>query len=149
MKVVFVCHGNICRSPMAERVARRMAAEQGLDMVATSAGVSDEEEGNPIDHRARQVLEAAGYDAGGHVAHQVTADEIRGADLVVAAEQYHLDRIRRMVPGATNLHLFSEYDPQAGAGAGLPDPWYGGMDGFHDTLAAIERAMPGVLDELR
>lgn len=146
--VVMVCHGNICRSPIAERVARRVAEQRGLDVRITSAGVSDEEHGNPIDPRAVQVLAAAGYRTDGHRAHQVTADEIREADLVVAAEQHHVDRMLRLVPGATNLRLFSDYDPEAADGEGLPDPWYGGMDGFHQTLAAIERSVPAILDEL-
>lgn len=148
-RIVFVCHGNICRSPMAERVARAMAAEQGLDVEVTSAGVSDEEHGNPIDRRAAQVLREAGYDASNHRAHQVGADEIRRADLVVAAEQRHVDRMLRLVPDATNLRLVSDFDPQATPGQALPDPWYGGMDGFHDTLEVIERAMPALLDEIR
>lgn len=147
--VLMICHGNICRSPMAERVARTHAEREGLDVVVTSAGVSDEEHGNPIDRRAARVLEEAGYDATNHRAHQVTAQEIREADLVVAAEQYHLDRMRRLVPDADNLHLFSEFDPQASPGDGLPDPWYGGMDGFHETLAAVERAMPVLMERLR
>ena len=65
-KVVFVCWGNICRSPMAERVARGMAAERGLDVEADSVGISSEESGNPIDRRAAAVLREAGYSTGGH-----------------------------------------------------------------------------------
>ncbi len=69
--VVFVCWGNICRSPMAERVARGRAAEEGLTGVTfSSSGVSDEEHGGPIDARAQRVLARAGYSTGGHRAHQ-------------------------------------------------------------------------------
>ena len=150
MRVLFICHGNICRSPMAERVARSHAGRDGLDDVEfTSAGVSAEELGNPIDRRAVRVLTDTGYDATHHRAHQVTADEIRAADLVLAAEPHHVDRMRRLVPDADNLGLISDYDPQAQPGDGLPDPWYGGMEGFHATLAAVERAMPALFDELR
>ena len=145
--LLFICHGNICRSPMGERVARSLASERGLDVEITSAGVSDEEHGNPIDRRAAKVLTAAGHDASGHRAHQVTADEIRSADLVVAAEQHHVDRMKRLVPDADNLRLFSDFDPEGRPGEGLPAPWYGGMDGFVETLAVIERAMPAILDE--
>ena len=151
VEVVFVCWGNICRSPMAERVAERMAADAGLaDQVRfTSAGTSREELGEPIDPRARRVLEAHGYRTGGHSAHQVTADEIAGADLVVAAEPLHVDRMLRIAPDADNLSLLSDHDPAAPEGSGLPDPWYGGPEGFEDTLAAVEAAIPGVLDEVR
>lgn len=148
-RVVFVCWGNICRSPIAEVVARQWFADEGVDADISSAGVSDEEHGNPIDRRAKQVLENAGYDVTGHRAHQITAAEIRDADLVVAAEQAHVERMRRMVPDAANLHLISEFDPAAEPGANLPDPWYGDADGFLDTLDAIEAAMPGVVDAVR
>lgn len=151
VEVVFVCWGNICRSPMAERVAERMAADAGLaDQVRfTSAGTSREELGEPIDPRARRVLEAHGYRAGDHSAHQITADEIAGADLVVAAEPLHVDRMLRIAPDADNLSLLSDHDPAAPEGSGLPDPWYGGPEGFEETLAAVEAAVPGVLDEVR
>ncbi len=150
VKVVFVCWGNICRSPMAERVAERRAADAGLDgVVFTSAATSREEIGAPIDPRAQRVLAAHGYRTGGHAAHQITAAEIADADLVVAAEPLHVDRMLRIAPDADNLVLLSDFDPAAEPGSGLPDPWYGGADGFEDTLAAVEAAVPGVLDEVR
>lgn len=144
--IVFVCWGNICRSPMAERVAKQWFTDAGVDALITSAGVSSEELGNPMDRRAKQVLENAGYDAAGHRAHKITADEIRAADLVIAAEPMHVDRLRRLAPEAKNLHLLSEYDPTASPGQSLPDPWYGGPEDFLDTLDAVERAMPGVIN---
>ena len=144
--VVFVCWGNICRSPMAERVARGWAEREGLDGVRfTSAGVSSEETGNPIDPRARAVLTAHGYDAGGHRAHRITADDIAGADLVIGLEQLHVDRMRRLAPTAPHLSLLTDFDPDAEPGSGIDDPWYGDAEGFNDTLSAVEAAMPGVL----
>jgi protein-tyrosine phosphatase len=150
VKVVFVCWGNICRSPIAERVAERAAADAGLtDVEFTSAATSREEIGAPIDPRARAVLADHGYRTDGHSAHQVTADEIAGADLVISAEPLHVDRMLRLAPDADNLSLLSDYDPAAEPGSGLPDPWYGGPEGFEETLAAVEAAMPGVLDAVR
>lgn len=150
VKVVFVCWGNICRSPIAERVAERLAADAGVtDVEFTSAATSREEIGAPIDPRARRVLEEHGYRSEGHSAHQITADEIADADLVVAAESLHVDRMLRIAPAADNLSLLSDHDPAAEPGSGLPDPWYGGAEGFEETLAAVEAAMPGVLDEVR
>ena len=150
VKVVFVCWGNICRSPIAERVAERAAAEAGLTGVEfTSAATSREEIGAPIDPRAQRVLVDHGYRADGHSAHQITAAEIAGADLVIAAEPLHVDRMLRIDPDADNLSLLSDHDPAAPEGSGLPDPWYGGPEGFEETLAAVEAAMPGVLDEVR
>jgi protein-tyrosine phosphatase len=150
VKVVFVCWGNICRSPIAERVARRKAEEAGLRGVEfTSAATSTEELGEPMDPRAAAVLRDRGYDAEGHVAHQVDAGEIAGADLVVAMEDLHRDRMRRIAPDADHLALLTDFDPAATPGSGVPDPWYGTAEGFYDTLAAVEAAIPGVLDRVR
>lgn len=150
IKVLFICWGNICRSPMAERIARDWAAREGVSAEMTSAGTSSEELGNPIDPRAGRWLDAHGYDPHGHRAHQVDAEELDRADLVVAMEDLHLRRMAHLtdVTGA-RFHLLSDFDPDAEPGSGLPDPWYGGEDGFDDTGRAIEAAMPGLLAELR
>ncbi|AFV90967.1 Low molecular weight phosphotyrosine protein phosphatase [Acidipropionibacterium acidipropionici ATCC 4875] len=147
--VVFVCWGNICRSPMAERVARKYLDDAGVEAVVTSAGVSDEEGPAPMDRRARAVLERAGYDASGHTAHQIDAEEIDSADLVIAAEPMHIQAMRRLSPVADNLRLISDFDPSKKPGTPLPDPWYGPDSQFVTTLRAIEAAMPGIVDAVR
>jgi protein-tyrosine phosphatase len=150
LQVVFVCWGNICRSPMAERVAQRMAAQQGLTGVEfSSAATSTEELGEPIDPRAAAVLAEHGYLTNSHRAHRITRAEIEAADLVIAMEDIHLRKMLAIAPGATNLSLLSEYDPAAEPGSGIPDPWYGTPAGFYGTLDAIEAAIPGVLDRVR
>lgn len=148
-RLVFVCWGNICRSPMAERVARRMVEEKGLDIEVESFGVSDEEAGNPIDRRAARTLIAAGYDAEGHRARRIGAAELEDVDLVVAAEQLHIDRLRRLAPDADNVVLMNDFNPALAKGTGLRDPWYGDEAGFQDTLADIEAAMEGILAEVQ
>ena len=150
VRVVFVCWGNICRSPMAERVAERMAADQGLTGVEfTSAATSREDLGAPIDRRAEAVLRHHGYRVDGHTAHQITREEIENADLVIAMEDIHVTRMMGLAPEARNVSLLTDYDPHAEPGSGVPDPWYGTADGFYDTLTAVEAAMPGVLDRVR
>ena len=146
-RVVFVCWGNICRSPIAERVAEKLAADRGLSGVEfSSAATSTEELGAPIDPRAERVLNAHGYRVGGHRAHQITRDEIERAELVLAMEDIHLRRMLSIDPGADNLRLLTDFDPAAPPGAGIDDPWYGPADGFERTLSSIEAAVPGVLD---
>ena len=143
LHVVFVCTGNICRSPMAEYMARGRAGELSAPAVFTSAGISNEEEGGPIDPRAARQLTADGYAVGRHIAHKITRDEIAAADLVIGLEQVHVRALRRLYPDG-NIHLLSEFDDAAPEGQGVPDPWYGGPEGFAHTAAAIEAAIPGV-----
>ncbi|HEX8510359.1 MAG TPA: low molecular weight protein-tyrosine-phosphatase [Propionibacteriaceae bacterium] len=150
MRVVFVCWGNICRSPVAERVAQKAAEDEGLTEVEfTSAATSSEELGAPMDPRAAAVLRRSGYSHQGHVAHQIDAAELQAADLVVAMEDIHVLRLRRLNSDAQNISLLSDFDPAAEPGSGLPDPWYGPDSAFDDTLAAVEAAMPGVLRRVR
>jgi protein-tyrosine phosphatase len=142
-RLAFVCWGNICRSPMAERVARKLA--QGT--VIESFGISTEELGNPIDRRAARTLTAAGYDASGHRARQITREDLLANDLVVAVEPFQVDRLLRIAPEA-NVALLNDFDPAKPKGTPLIDPWYGDDAGFADTLADIEAAMPGILAAL-
>ncbi len=150
-RVVFVCWGNICRSPMAERVARSQAEREGISVLFTSAATSTEELGAAMDGRAADKLRAAGYDPDGHEAQQITADEIADADLVIAMEDLHLRKMKSIAGGDLGGHvrLLTDFDPGAEPGSGVPDPWYGDADGFADTLASIEAAMPGILAEVR
>jgi protein-tyrosine phosphatase len=155
LEVIFVCWGNICRSPIAERVAEKQAAGRGIDGVRfSSAATSTEELGEPMDPRAAAVLRRHGYRDGDHVAHQITADELDEADLVIAMETLHIDRMRRLgdVDAALaedRIALLTDFDPDAEPGSGVPDPWYGGPEGFDGTLAAVEAAIPGVLGRVR
>ncbi|MDU2317472.1 MAG: low molecular weight phosphotyrosine protein phosphatase, partial [Cutibacterium acnes] len=118
---------------MAEFVARKVFSDEGLDARITSAGVSDEEHGGPMDSRARSVLKSHGYPCSGHNAHQIDESEIMSADLVIAAEPRHIQMMKRMAPDADNLRLIRDYDPKCTPGTSLPDPWYGSADGFEDT----------------
>ena len=145
--LVFVCWGNICRSPMAERVARRMADERGIDLEVSSFGLAGEEAQNPIDRRAADVLAAAGYETAGHSARKITAADIAAADLVVAAEPYQVERLHELLPGALNIRLLNDFNPEMSRGTALQDPWYGDAEGFRATLADVEAAMPGILAE--
>ena len=148
--ITFVCWGNICRSPMAEVVAREQAAREGLRGVTFhSAGVSAEEAGNPIDPRAAATLKAAGYHPGPFTAHRITADEVKSADLLIGMEELHLNKLRSLVPQAHNLYLLTDFDRDALPGTPIEDPWYGDDSDFETTLAEIEAAIPEVLKRAR
>jgi protein-tyrosine phosphatase len=148
-RVVFVCTGNICRSPVAEKVFAREVEEAGLaDRVQVqSAGTGPWHVGGPADDRSAAVLVEHGYpDA--HVARQVD-DDILGADLIVALDDGHLRDLRRLAPDPERVVLLRSFDPAAPPGAGVPDPYYGGPEGFHAMLTMIRDAMPGLLGHVK
>ncbi|WP_409466650.1 low molecular weight protein-tyrosine-phosphatase [Amycolatopsis sp. GA6-003] len=148
-KLVFVCSGNICRSPMAELVFRKKLADAGLaDAVrVSSAGTGPWHVGEAADRRARATLKAHGYPTE-HVAAEVSEEDLE-ADLLLAADGSHLDFLKSRVEDPSRVRLLRSFDPSAPEGAEVPDPYYGGGDGFEDVLGMIERSVPGLLDWVR
>ena len=147
--VVTICSGNICRSPMAEKVLRAALADAGLAERAsvTSAGVGPWHAGEPMDRRAADTVAARGLDTD-HVARQMDATAL-DADLLLAATVDHVRDLRRAGVPADRVRLLRAFDPEAPDGAEIPDPYYGGPDGFDEVLAMIEAAAPGVVDWVR
>jgi protein-tyrosine phosphatase len=146
---VFVCTGNICRSPIAEKVFVHELERAGLaDAVqVTSAGTGNWHVGSPADERAMAVLLAGGYKAE-HVARQVDAEQL-GADLIVALDRSHERALKALVPEPDRVRLLRSFDPDAPAGAEVPDPYYGDDDGFATVLGMIKAAMPGMIEWVR
>ena len=147
MHVVFVCSGDICRSPIAEKVFAAELERAGLaeGVRVTSAGTGGWHVGDPADERAAAVLRAAGYPSD-HRARQVDADTL-GADLIVALDDTHRRALSRA--GAGRVRLLRSFDPTAPEWAEVPDPYYGGDAGFDEVLAMIRAAVPGMLDWVR
>ena len=147
--VVFVCTGNICRSPIAEKVFARAIEQVGLaDRVhVSSAGTGPWHVGGPADDRAAALLSEHGYGET-HVARQID-DELLGADLLVALDEGHLRALRRVAPDPDRVRLLRSFDPAAPPRAGVPDPYYGGPDGFTEVLTMIRAATPGLLEHVR
>ncbi len=147
MHVVFVCSGNICRSPIAEKVFATELERAGLaeGVRVTSAGTGGWHVGDPADERAAAVLRAAGYPSD-HRARQVDAGTL-GADLIVALDDTHRRALTRA--GAERVRLLRSFDPAAPERAEVPDPYYGEDAGFDEVLAMIRAAVPGMLDWVR
>ncbi|MGW0756048.1 low molecular weight protein-tyrosine-phosphatase [Streptomyces sp. NPDC002814] len=152
-RVCFVCTGNICRSPMAESVFHARVAEAGLDELVEvdSAGTGGWHEGDGADPRTVAVLVEHGYDSE-HTARQFQASWFSRLDLVIALDTGHLKALRRLAPteqDAAKVRLLRSYDPAAGHDVDVPDPYYGGMDGFEECLEMVEAASAGLLAAVR
>jgi protein-tyrosine phosphatase len=152
LHVCFVCSGNICRSPIAEKVYATALVREGLaDQVrVTSAGTGPWHAGEPADERAAEVLRRNGY-PDEHKARQVNPEHLE-ADLLLAAGADHVAALTRVLgrrEAAEKVRLLRSFDPAAEAGAEVPDPYYGGDQGFDDVLTMIEATIPGLLSWTR
>ncbi|MEU6974816.1 MULTISPECIES: low molecular weight protein-tyrosine-phosphatase [unclassified Streptomyces] len=152
-RVCFVCTGNICRSPMAEHVFRARVAEAGLAdaVVVDSAGTGGWHEGDAADPRTVAVLEEHGYGSA-HAARRFRSSWFAALDLVIALDEGHLRELRRLAPtpeDAAKIRLLRSYDPGAGAELDVPDPYYGGREGFEECLDMVEAASEGLLAAVR
>ncbi len=149
LHVTFVCTGNICRSPIAEKVFATELERAGLadGVRITSAGTGGWHVGSPADERAATVLRAAGYPVE-HRARQIDA-ELLSADLIVALDNTHRRALQSKVPEPERVRLLRSFDPAAPDGADVPDPYYGGDDGFAEVMGMIRAAVPGMVDWVR
>ncbi|MFJ5530382.1 low molecular weight protein-tyrosine-phosphatase [Streptomyces sp. NPDC093261] len=152
-RICFVCTGNICRSPMAESVFRARVEEAGLDDLVDvdSAGTGGWHEGEGADPRTVAVLEENGYGSE-HTARRFEPSWFSRLDLVIALDSGHLKALRRLAPtpeDAAKIRLLRSYDPAADGALDVPDPYFGGMDGFEECLEMVEAASPGLLAAVR
>ncbi|MEW9517489.1 low molecular weight protein-tyrosine-phosphatase [Streptomyces tubercidicus] len=156
-RVCFVCTGNICRSPMAESVFRARLAEAGLDglVEVDSAGTGGWHEGDGADPRTVAVLRAGGYEHA-HTARQFHASWFDRLDLVIALDSGHLRELRRLAPtprDAAKVRLLRTYGTGTATDAtddlDVPDPYYGGFEGFEECLEMVEEASDGLLAAVR
>lgn len=151
IEVLFVCLGNICRSPTAHGVFRQRAAARGLDdrIAVDSAGTGDWHVGLPPDRRAAETAARRGYDLSDLRARQVSAADFQRFHYVLAMDEANLEHLQalRPVDFAGELRLFLDYAPQLGTSE-VPDPYYGGAGGFDHVLDLVEAASDGLLLEL-
>ncbi len=144
-KIMFLCHGNICRSPMAEYVMKDIVRKAGLEdqFMITSGAVSDEEWGNPIYPPAQRKLREKGIPFGHHSAHKISAKEFAEQDVVVVMDRSNLRWLSRIVGDMTGVHLMMEY---AGEMRDVADPWYTGD--FETTYNDVVKGCKGLLSSL-
>lgn len=152
MRILFVCLGNICRSPTAEVVFRVVAQRTAPELVLEidSAGTAAYHVGELPDQRTRQAAARRGYDLSTLRARVVEPDDFEHYDLILAMDRENLRVLEHRAPpeARKRLRLFLEFAPDAGVSE-VPDPYYGGPNGFEDVLDLIESASRGLVEHLR
>jgi len=151
-KVLFVCMGNICRSPTAQGVFRKMLAEANLDstVMVDSAGTHAYHVGEAPDARAMQAAKRRGVEIGDLRARQVSQDDFRDFDMILAMDWENLALLQQQCPRAHKhkLHLLMRFAGEHDA-ATVPDPYYGGPEGFNTVLDYVEDACQGLIEVVR
>ncbi len=144
--IALVCLGNICRSPTAHVVLEARLAAAGLDhrVFVRSSGTADWHVGRPMDTRSAAALERAGYDASRHRARQYDVSWAADDDLVLAMDH---DNLADLGGRTDRVALFRDFDP-VGVGEDVPDPYYGGADGFDEVLTMVERTSDALVAAL-
>ncbi|MCH7587260.1 MAG: low molecular weight phosphotyrosine protein phosphatase [Chloroflexi bacterium] len=151
VRILFVCLGNIVRSPLAENLFRFHAGsiEQKNNFVVDSAGTAAYHIGVPPDERMRRTALQHGlkYTGSGR---QVTQEDLESFDLILAMDKSNYDDLRRLAQSDeqnAKIRLFRDFDPQAGGSEDVPDPYYDGPEGFERTYQIVERGVRGILEE--
>jgi len=152
ISVIFICMGNICRSPTAEAVFRHYVESAGMSehILIDSAGTHDYHIGDKPDARAQRAAQQRGYDMSNLRGRQVGESDFRSFDYVLAMDMANLSILQRITPpdSDTRARLFLEY-ARHHSEREVPDPYYGGEDGFERVLDMVEDAAQGLLEEIR
>ncbi|MBJ19948.1 MAG: low molecular weight phosphotyrosine protein phosphatase [bacterium] len=153
VRVCFVCLGNICRSPTAEGVMRRLVEDQGLSerFEIDSAGTAAHHAGERADPRARQAAQRRGIALDSR-ARPFAVEDFFTQHYVLAMDRENLENLEALAKGADfrgRLSLFRDFDPEAKAESEVPDPYYGGDAGFEEVLDLCEAACRGLIEQIR
>ena len=151
MRILFVCLGNICRSPTAEAVFRHLLVQSatGLEVEVDSAGTGDWHIGEPPDQRAQAAARRRGLDMSRLRARQIVHEDFALFDLIIAMDRQNLAELRRRAPAQyrERVRLFLEFAPELET-HDVPDPYYGAAAGFEEVLDLAEQAARGLLGHL-
>ncbi|MDC9810641.1 low molecular weight protein-tyrosine-phosphatase [Rhizobium binxianense] len=148
ISILFVCMGNICRSPLAEGILRQLVAEAGLTghFTVDSAGTGGWHEGEPPDRRSIATAKSHGIDISGQRARRIRPSDLSDFDLILAMDRQNLAALGKSARPGANIHLFGEIALRTGED--IPDPYYGGPDGFELVYTRLLAGCSSLLETL-
>jgi len=153
VRIVTVCLGNICRSPIAEAVLADQLEQAGITATVESAGTAGYHVGHPMDPRAAAALRRVGLDPSRHRARRFTPDWFDRIDLVLAMDGSNLADLHRLAAGredAPEIRMFREFDPEAGGDLDVADPYFGSDNGdeFDETVLIAQRTSRAIAETI-
>ena len=149
--VLFVCLGNICRSPLAEGILRHKANEKGIDLDIESAGTESFHLGENPDRRSIKVAKEKGIDISRQVARQLSSGDFDKFDRILVADAQVYNEVKHIARNAGDMKkvdfIMNAYE--TGRNTAVPDPYYGGQEGFEKVFDMLDRACDAILKELK
>lgn len=153
IKILFVCTGNICRSPTAESVMRKFIQDENLTnkIKVDSAGTHSIHEGEKSDSRSMSIAEKKGYSFNEIFSRPVDASDFEKFNLILAMDKSHYSRLKKIAPKNcnANIELFMDYAEYFEKKKSIPDPYYGGAKGFDDVLSLIETGVSLIIEKIK
>ncbi len=151
IRVLFVCTGNICRSPTAEGVFRHLVTAAGLENAfdIASAGTDSYHVGEAPDTRAIKVARENGVDISGQRAQQVQPEDFENFEYIFAMDNGHLQELQHRAPPGSLAHIALFLDTADGTENDVPDPWYGSEEDFHRVYAMVDKGARAILEKIR
>jgi len=148
MRILFVCTGNTCRSPLAEAIARRILADAGKDNVIVESAGTNAWDGSPASDEALLVGVERNLDLSGHRSRRLTREMVEQSDLVLVMGHEHLTRVREVDPTA-NVYLLAGYGSDDEKRHAISDPFGGDLEAYRETADELERQLKEILGRIR
>jgi protein-tyrosine-phosphatase len=148
MRILFVCTGNTCRSPLAEAIARRILADSGKESIAVESAGTQAWDGSPASDEALLIGVERNLDLSGHRSRHLTPEITATSDLVLVMSSSHLAQVRELDPNA-NVHLLAGYGATEASQRSIADPFGGNLSDYRDTADELEKELTAILERIQ